>query len=86
MIRFIIIRFLQSIFAFFGIIILVFFLIRLSGNPVLFSMSPLSTPEQMKLLCNISSDWIDHIGTSSLFMSTVWRTVILAHHLLKECL
>jgi peptide/nickel transport system permease protein len=50
MIRFIIIRFLQSIIAFCGIIILVFFLIRLSGNPVYFSMSPLSTPEQMKEL------------------------------------
>jgi peptide/nickel transport system permease protein len=47
MIRFIVIRFLQSIIAFFGIIILVFFLIRLSGNPVYFSMSPLSTPEEM---------------------------------------
>jgi peptide/nickel transport system permease protein len=50
MTRFIIIRFLQSVLAFFGIIILIFFLIRLSGNPVLFSMSPLSTPEQMKIL------------------------------------
>lgn len=50
MIRFIIIRFLQSVLAFIGIIVLVFFLIRLSGNPVLFSMSPLSTPEQMKTL------------------------------------
>ena len=50
MIRFIVIRFLQSIIAFCGIIILVFFLIRLSGNPVYFSMSPLSTPEQMKEL------------------------------------
>lgn len=50
MTRFIIIRLIQSILAFFGIIILVFFLIRLSGNPVLFSMSPLSTPEQMKIL------------------------------------
>jgi ABC-type dipeptide/oligopeptide/nickel transport system permease component len=50
MIRFIIVRFLQSVLAFIGIIVLVFFLIRLSGNPVLFSMSPLSTPEQMKVL------------------------------------
>jgi peptide/nickel transport system permease protein len=50
MIRFIVIRLLQTIIAFCGIIILVFFLIRLSGNPVLFSMSPLSTPEQMKVL------------------------------------
>jgi ABC-type dipeptide/oligopeptide/nickel transport system permease component len=50
MTRFIIIRFLQSIIAFFGIIILVFFMIRLSGNPIYWSMSPLSTPEQMKVL------------------------------------
>jgi peptide/nickel transport system permease protein len=50
MTRFIIIRVLQTIVALIGIIVLVFFLVRISGNPVLFMMSPLSTPEQVKVL------------------------------------
>jgi len=50
MTRFIIIRLLQSLLALIGIIVLIFFMIRLSGNPVLFSMSPLSTPEDLKIL------------------------------------
>jgi ABC-type dipeptide/oligopeptide/nickel transport system permease component len=50
MTRFIIIRLLQTVLALFGIIVLVFFLVRISGNPVLFMMSPMSTPEQMKFM------------------------------------
>jgi len=50
MTRFIIIRLLQTVVALIGIIVLVFFLVRISGNPVLFMMSPLSTPEQMVVL------------------------------------
>jgi peptide/nickel transport system permease protein len=50
MTRFIILRFLQTILALIGIIVIVFFLVRISGNPVLFMISPLSTPEQILVL------------------------------------
>jgi peptide/nickel transport system permease protein len=46
MTRFIIIRILQSIVALFGIIILVFFLVRASGNPLDLISNPSMTPEQ----------------------------------------
>jgi peptide/nickel transport system permease protein len=50
MTRFIIIRLLQTVVALIGIIILVFFMVRISGNPILFMMSPLSTPEQILIM------------------------------------
>ncbi len=46
MIRFIIIRILQSVVALFGIITLVFFLVRASGNPLDLLANPSMTPEQ----------------------------------------
>jgi peptide/nickel transport system permease protein len=50
MTRFIIIRILQTIIALIGIIVLVFFMVRISGNPVLFMISPLSTESQIQVL------------------------------------
>jgi peptide/nickel transport system permease protein len=50
MTRFIILRLLQTVVALIGIIILVFFMVRISGNPILFMMSPLSTPEQILIM------------------------------------
>ena len=49
MTRFIIIRFLQTIIALIGIIILVFFMLRLSGDRTQFMVSPQSTPEEQEL-------------------------------------
>lgn len=50
MIRFIIIRFLQTIVALFGIMIMVFFLVRASGDPTVLLQSPNSSPEQIATL------------------------------------
>jgi peptide/nickel transport system permease protein len=50
MTRFIVIRFLQSIVAFFGIMVLVFFLVRASGDPTVLLRSTTSTPESIELL------------------------------------
>ena len=50
MVRFITIRFLQSIVAFFGIMVLVFFLVRASGDPTVLLRSTTSTPESIDLL------------------------------------
>jgi len=50
MARFITIRLLQNIVAFFGIMVLVFFLVRASGDPTVFLRSTTSTPEQVELL------------------------------------
>jgi ABC-type dipeptide/oligopeptide/nickel transport system permease component len=50
MTRFIVIRLLQTIVALFGIVIIVFFMVRISGNPVLFILSPMSTEEEMLIL------------------------------------
>jgi ABC-type dipeptide/oligopeptide/nickel transport system permease component len=50
MIRFIVIRILQSIVAFFGIMVLVFFLVRASGDPTVLLRSTTSTPEAIDLL------------------------------------
>jgi peptide/nickel transport system permease protein len=50
MARFITIRLLQMIIALFGIIVIVFFLVRISGNPVMFMVSPLSTESQVEAL------------------------------------
>src|SRR4030042_6958574 len=50
MTRFIAIRILQMILALIGIIIIVFFLVRISGDPVLFMISPLSTQSEMEVL------------------------------------
>ncbi len=47
MTRFIIIRVLQTILALIGIVVLVFFMVRISGNPILFMISPLSTPSEI---------------------------------------
>jgi ABC-type dipeptide/oligopeptide/nickel transport system permease component len=43
MIRFIIVRFLQTVVAFFGIIVIVFFLLRVSGNPADLMRTPITT-------------------------------------------
>jgi len=50
MTRFIIIRFLQAILTIICIIILVFFLLRLSGDPVMFMVTPLSTQAELDAL------------------------------------
>jgi peptide/nickel transport system permease protein len=50
MTRFIIIRLLQTIVALFGIIVIVFFMVRISGNPVMFMVSPLSTESELEIL------------------------------------
>ncbi|HEY94900.1 MAG TPA: ABC transporter permease [Dehalococcoidia bacterium] len=50
MTRYIIIRLLQNIIALFGIIVIVFFLVRISGNPVMFMVSPLSTQSEIEVL------------------------------------
>ncbi len=50
MTRFIIIRSLQALIALFGIIVLVFFMVRISGNPILFMISPLSTETEIQYL------------------------------------
>lgn len=50
MTRFIIIRLLQTIIALFGIIVIVFFLVRISGNPIMFMVSPLSTESELIVL------------------------------------
>jgi len=50
MTRFIIIRLLQTVVALIGIIVIVFFLIRISGNPILFMISPLSTESEIEHL------------------------------------
>jgi peptide/nickel transport system permease protein len=48
MTRFIVIRLIQSVVALLGIMVLVFFLVRLSGDPTKLLQSPSSTPEQME--------------------------------------
>ncbi len=50
MTRFIIMRFLQTIISLFLIIILVFFLIRVSGNPADLMVTPITSPEQHQQL------------------------------------
>ncbi|OGN94550.1 MAG: hypothetical protein A2Y89_04130 [Chloroflexi bacterium RBG_13_51_18] len=50
MTRFIVIRALQTFLALIGIIVLVFFMVRISGDPTLFMTSPLSTPEETIIL------------------------------------
>jgi peptide/nickel transport system permease protein len=50
MTRFIIIRTLQAFIALIGIIVLVFFMLRISGNPILFMISPLSTESEIQHL------------------------------------
>ena len=50
MTRFIIIRVLQIFLALIGIIVIVFFLIRISGDPILFMISPLSTESEIEVL------------------------------------
>jgi len=50
MTRFIIVRSLQALVALFGIIVIVFFMVRISGNPILFMISPLSTESEIKYL------------------------------------
>lgn len=50
MIRFILIRLVQTIIALFGISILIFGLVRLSGDPILMMITPLSTPDQIAAL------------------------------------
>ncbi|MCR4393615.1 MAG: ABC transporter permease, partial [Dehalococcoidales bacterium] len=47
MTRFIIIRILQAIVALIGITVLVFFLVRASGDPVNLIITPTSTPEEI---------------------------------------
>jgi ABC-type dipeptide/oligopeptide/nickel transport system permease component len=50
MIRFILSRLLQIFIAFLGIIIMVFLLLRISGDPAKFMVSPMSTPDRLELL------------------------------------
>jgi ABC-type dipeptide/oligopeptide/nickel transport system permease component len=50
MTRFIIIRSLQALIALIGIIILVFLMVRISGNPIMFMISPMSTASEMEHL------------------------------------
>lgn len=50
MTRFIIIRSLQALIALIGIIVLVFFMVRISGNPILFMISPLSSESEIQVL------------------------------------
>ncbi len=50
MTRFILLRLLQTFVALIGIIVIVFFMVRISGDPVLFMISPLSTESEMKVL------------------------------------
>ncbi len=50
MTRFIIIRLIQTVIALFGIMVLVFFLVRASGNPIDLLRSSTSTPEQIEAL------------------------------------
>ena len=50
MTRFLIIRLIQTVIALFGIMVLVFFLVRASGNPVDLMRSSTSTPEQIEQL------------------------------------
>jgi len=50
MIRFIIMRLLQMFIAFIGIIVIVFVMLRISGDPAKFMISPMSTPERLALL------------------------------------
>jgi len=50
MTRFIIFRLLQMIIALFGIVVIVFFMVRISGNPVMFMISPLSTESEVEIL------------------------------------
>jgi len=47
MTRFIIIRTLQAFIALIGIIVIVFFMVRISGNPILFMISPLSSESEI---------------------------------------
>jgi len=47
MTRFIVIRSLQALIALFGIIVIVFFMVRISGNPILFMISPLSSESEI---------------------------------------
>ncbi len=48
MTRFILIRLLQAFLAIVGILVLVFFLVRLSGDPTKLLVSPTSSPEQLQ--------------------------------------
>jgi peptide/nickel transport system permease protein len=50
MARFIIIRLIQCVVAFFGILIITFFLLRASGDPLLLIASPNFTPEQVQAI------------------------------------
>jgi len=50
MLRFIILRLLQTILALFGIMVMVFFLVRASGDPTVLMRSSTSTPEQMAII------------------------------------
>jgi peptide/nickel transport system permease protein len=50
MIRYIIVRIIQAFIAFLGIIVIVFLLLRASGDPAKFMVTPMTTPEQLELL------------------------------------
>ncbi len=57
MTRFVIIRLIQSIITIFGILILVFVLVRASGDPTLLMISSVSTPEdQARIRANLGLD------------------------------
>jgi peptide/nickel transport system permease protein len=50
MIRYIIVRIIQAFIAFLGIIVIVFLLLRASGDPAKFMVTPMTTPDQLELL------------------------------------
>lgn len=59
MARFIIIRILQAIVALIGILIIVFFLVRASGDPMALIASPNMSPEQYAHI-KTTLDWTSH--------------------------
>jgi ABC-type dipeptide/oligopeptide/nickel transport system permease component len=65
MARFIVIRLIQCVFAFFGIIIITFFLLRASGDPAALLSSPNFSPEQVQALrveLGLDKSWGAQLG------------------------
>jgi peptide/nickel transport system permease protein len=65
MARFIIIRLMQSIIAFFGILIITFFLLRASGDPLMLLASPNFTKEQIETIrtsMGLDKPWGEQLG------------------------
>ncbi len=65
MVRFIIIRLLQCIVAFFGILIITFLLLRVSGDPAALLASPNFSPEQVQAIrveLGLDKSWGEQLG------------------------